>query len=149
MVSRCLCGVAILVVCGGVAVAEGLGGTSDSQSETAKFDPAKWSLVWAEEFEREGTPDPAVWKPELGYLRNKEAQYYTRRSENARVEKGVLVIEARTDDWEGKPITSASLTTKGTRSFRYGRIEVRAKIPTGRGTWPAIWLLGEDKSGGG
>ncbi len=140
---------ALFLLGGGAAVAEGLAGKSDSQSETVKFDPAKWVLVWADEFEREGAPDPAVWKPELGYVRNKEAQYYTRRSENARLEKGVLVIEARRDEWEGKPITSASLTTKGTRSFLYGRIEVRAKIPTGSGTWPAIWMLGEDKSGGG
>lgn len=129
---------------------EGLAGRSQQKSEQVPFDATKWTLVWADEFEQAGAPDPAVWRPEEGYLRNKEAQYYTRgRSENARVEKGVLVIEARKDDWKGKPITSASLTTQGTKSFLYGRIEARAKIPTGRGTWPAIWTLGEDKRSAG
>ena len=122
-----------------------LGGTSDTKSETVKFDPARWTLAWAEEFDRAGAPDPAVWEPEQGYVRNREAQYYTaERRENARVEGGVLVIEARRDDWQGRPITSASLTTRGKRSFLYGRIEVRAKIPTGRGTWPAVWTLGDN-----
>src|SRR5690242_20492118 len=74
MLSRYLFGVALLWVCGGVAfAAEGLSGTSDSKSETVKFDPAKWTLVWADEFEREGAPDAGVWRPEVGYVRNKEA----------------------------------------------------------------------------
>ena len=127
----------------GVGVA--LSGTSDTRSETVKFDPAGWTLAWAEEFDRNGAPDPAWWEPEQGYVRNREAQYYTAgRRENARVEGGVLVIEARRDDWQGRTITSASLTTRGKRSFLYGRIEVRAKIPTGRGTWPAVWTLGDN-----
>jgi beta-glucanase (GH16 family) len=131
---------------GAAAQAAGaLSGTSDAKSETVKFDPARWTLAWAEEFDRAGAPDPAVWEPEQGYVRNGEAQYYTAgRRENARVEGGVLVIEARRDDWQGRPITSASLTTMGKRSFLYGRIEVRAKIPTGRGTWPAVWTLGNN-----
>lgn len=125
--------------------ASGLGGSSDSKAEKVPFDPSRWTLVWSEEFDRPGAPDPAVWTPEEGYLRNGEKQYYTRdRAENARVENGLLVIEARKDDWNGKPITSASLTTRGKHPFLYGRIAVRAKIPTGRGTWPAIWTLGEN-----
>ncbi|HEY0868013.1 MAG TPA: glycoside hydrolase family 16 protein, partial [Fimbriimonas sp.] len=88
-------------------------------------------------------PDPRFWEHEVGYLRNKEAQYYTRdRRENARIENGRLVIEARKDNWEDKPITSASITTRGKKEFLYGRIEARAKVPTGRGTWPAVWTLG-------
>lgn len=125
--------------------AEGLAGTSDTRPEKIPFDASRWTLVWSDEFDRPGTPDKSVWVPEEGYLRNGEKQYYTRgRPENARVENGVLVIEARKDGWEGKPITSASLTTKGTRPLLYGRIAVRAKIPAGRGTWPAIWTLGEN-----
>lgn len=124
---------------------DNLGGDSDSRAETVPFDPARWTLVWSDEFDRPGPPDPATWGREEGYLRNNEAQYYTRdRPENARVEDGLLVIEARKDDWDGKPITSASLRTKGLRSFRYGRIAVRARVPGGRGTWPAIWLLGDN-----
>lgn len=127
------------------AFAEGLAGTSATRHEKTTFDASRWELVWADEFDHSGAPDPAVWTPEVGYVRNGEKQYYTRdRLENARVENGLLVIEARKDDWEGKPITSASLTTKGKRPLLYGRIVVRAKIPTGRGTWPAIWTLGEN-----
>jgi beta-glucanase (GH16 family) len=62
--------------------------------------------------------------------------------ENVRVEDGLLVIEARRDNWNGREITSASLHTYGKKSMLYGRIEVKAKLPTGRGTWPAIWMLG-------
>lgn len=74
-------------------------------------------------------------------------QYYTQaRPENARVENGNLVIEARLDSLQHNgqvfPVTSASITTQGKHQWRYGRIEVRAKIPSGVGTWPAIWLLG-------
>lgn len=136
-----------LIACLPAASAEsgGLGGQADTVAERAPFDPAKWELVWSDEFDRPGAPDPAKWNPEEGYLRNREAQYYTRdRAENARVEDGRLIIEARRDDWQGKPITSASLTTKERQPFLYGRLVVRAKVPTGRGTWPAIWLLGED-----
>ena len=128
-----------------VSSADGLAGKSDSRAEKIPFDPSRWSLVWADEFDRPGAPDPAVWTPEVGYVRNGEKQYYTRdRPENARVENGLLIIEARKDNWEDKPVTSASLTTKGKRPLLYGRIAVRAKIPTGRGTWPAIWTLGEN-----
>ncbi|MFA6286748.1 MAG: glycoside hydrolase family 16 protein [Opitutaceae bacterium] len=127
------------------APSDGLSGDSDTKPQKVAFDPSRWTLVWADEFDRPGAPDPAVWTPEVGYVRNNEAQYYTRdRPENARVENGLLVIEARRDGWSGKPITSASLTTKGKHPFLYGRIAVRAKIPTGRGTWAAIWTLGEN-----
>jgi beta-glucanase (GH16 family) len=102
-----------------------------------------WKLVWSDEFNGRGGVDPAKWTYEEGYLRNQEAQYYTKdRRENARQENGRLIIEARKDNWEGKPITSASLTTEGKAAWTYGRIEVRAKLPKGRGTWPAIWTLG-------
>ena len=108
-----------------------------------------WKLVWRDEFNRNGLPDPKKWAYEKGFVRNKEAQFYTEgRLENARVENGKLVIEARQDDFEGHPISSACLITKGRASWTYGRIEVRAKIPTGRGAWPAIWTLGDDAADG-
>lgn len=76
-------------------------------------------------------------------VRNKEVQYYTKdRLENARVEGGNLVITARKEAYGDATCTAASLTTRGAFSFTYGRVEVRAKLPTGRGTWPAIWTLG-------
>lgn len=102
-----------------------------------------WKLVWADEFDRDGAPDPAKWSPETGMIRNNEAQYYTdRRPENARVENGCLVLEARKEPFEKAAYTSASLTTARSASWTYGRFEVRARIPSGRGLWPAIWMLG-------
>lgn len=122
-----------------------LAGTSDSKPVRIPFDAKKWKLAWSDEFEKSGAPDSKIWTYEEGYLRNGEAQYYTKdRRENARVENGRLVIEARLDHWNGKKITSASLTTEGKKPLLYGRIEVRAKLPTGKGTWPAIWTLGEN-----
>lgn len=104
-----------------------------------------WKLVWRDEFNRPGQPDPTKWGYEKGFVRNNETQFYTDdRRENARVENGRLVIEARKDNFEGHPVSSASLTTQGKASWTYGKIEVRAKVPTGRGAWPAIWMLGDD-----
>lgn len=106
----------------------------------------EWKLVWSDEFDQPGRPDPAKWGYEEGKIRNHEAQSYTRdRAENARVEDGNLVITGRRERSPGEPpadYTSASLTTEGKASWTYGRIEVRAKLPRGRGMWPAIWTLG-------
>jgi len=104
-----------------------------------------WDLVWADEFDYTGLPDPKKWGYEVGYIRNNELQYYTeKREENARVENGTLIIEARKDVVPDAiyGYTSASLHTKDTATWTYGRIEVRAKLPHGIGTWPAIWTLG-------
>src|SRR5688500_14006232 len=85
---------------------------------------AGWKLVWSDEFEKQGLPDPAKWTYEEGYIRNNEKQFYTKgRSENARVEGGRLIIEARKDNHEGHEVTSASLTTEGKASWTYGRFE--------------------------
>ena len=120
-----------------------------------------WQLAWSDEFDYEGLPDKSKWDYEEGFIRNHELQYYTRaRQENARVEGGSLMIEARKEkfqnpkynptakgrNWKNQrelaEYTSASLVTKGKASWTYGRFEIRAKLPTGRGTWPAIWTLG-------
>jgi beta-glucanase (GH16 family) len=103
-----------------------------------------WSLIFDDEFDRAGAPDPSKWTPELGYVRNEEAQYYTARGDNLRVENGMLVIEAHRERYQGFSYTSASITTLDHEQFLYGRVEVRAKLPGGLGTWPAIWLLGSD-----
>jgi beta-glucanase (GH16 family) len=105
--------------------------------------PENFTLVWQDEFDQPGLPDPLKWGYEIGpSLRNKELQYYTSRAENARVEDGHLIIEARKEAYEGSAYTSASLTTRNTHPILYGRVEIRAKIPGGRGIWPALWLLG-------
>jgi beta-glucanase (GH16 family) len=102
-----------------------------------------YKLVWSDEFDKPGLPDPAKWGYEYGFLRNAEKQFYTRgRLENARVEGGRLIIEARKDNFEGHEVTSASLTTEGKANWTYGKFEARLKLPTGRGTWPAFWMLG-------
>lgn len=102
-------------------------------------------LVWSDEFDYEGLPDSTKWSYETGMVRNNEAQYYTdHRLENARVDDGKLVITARKEPFEGAEYTSVSLNTKKTFNFTYGRIEVRARLPKGRGVWPAIWTLGSN-----
>jgi beta-glucanase (GH16 family) len=102
-----------------------------------------WQLVWADEFNNQGLPDPAKWDYEVGFVRNNEVQYYTKqRLENAHVENGNLTIEARKDNYQGHAVTSASLITKGKASWTRGRLEMRAQLPTGKGSWPAFWTLG-------
>lgn len=123
------------------------GGTTPSEpSPSPTTTPAPpsgdWALVFADEFDTPGTPDPAKWTYDIGYVANEEAQYYTSRPQNARVEDGHLVIEARKEPWMGYGYTSARLKTEGLADFLYGRVEIRAELPTGRGTWPALWMLG-------
>jgi beta-glucanase (GH16 family) len=106
-------------------------------------------LVWQDEFDKPGLPDSDNWKYDTGYLRNHEWQFYTyRRTENAEIKNGFLDIIARNDSFKTggqiHPVTSADISTHGKKSWTYGRIEVRAKIPSSLGTWPAIWTLGDD-----
>lgn len=112
---------------------------------TSPKETSKWKLVWSDEFGYAGLPDSTKWSYDVGGhgWGNNELQYYTKdRLENARVEKGFLIIEARKEAWEGKNYTSARLVTKGKGDWQYGKIEVRARLPKGLGTWPAIWMLG-------
>ncbi len=126
-----------------------------------------YQLVWADEFNTAGKPDATKWKYEIGFIRNHEKQYYTDSLKNARVENGHLIIEAHKEKIANKDFestrfkdstwlhyilkidsaqyTSASLTTKGKVAWKYGKIEVKAKLPKGVGQWPAIWMLGENK----
>ena len=102
-------------------------------------------LVWSDEFDYTGIPAPSKWDYEEGYVRNNELQYYTKsRVENARVENGMLIIETRKEPSSGHKYTSASLTTKDKADWLYGRIEVRAKLPAGRGMWTSIFTLGDN-----
>jgi beta-glucanase (GH16 family) len=101
-----------------------------------------YELAWADEFNGQRQLDPEKWTFEKGYVRNDEKQFYTDRPENCRIENGKLVIEAIREPYEGYDYTSASVTTQNRKAFLYGRIEVKAKLPTGRGAWPAIWMLG-------
>ncbi|MBI1341782.1 MAG: family 16 glycosylhydrolase [Terrimonas sp.] len=104
-------------------------------------------MVWHDEFEQAGLPDSTKWNYDTGGhgWGNREIQFYTsHRKENARVENGSLILEARREKWEGADYSSARLHTKGKGDWQYGEILVRAMIPQGRGTWPAIWMLGSN-----
>ncbi len=112
-----------------------------------------WSFettpMWEDEFNTNGVPDGSKWNYDVGGAGwgNNELQYYTNNG-NARVENGKLVIEAKKENNSGMEYTSARMITKGKGDFLYGRIEVRAKITKGRGTWPAIWMLSSDQEYG-
>jgi len=123
-------------------------------SDAAAAPPAGYRLVWADEFDTDGLPDPGRWSYDTMSNRsgwaNEERQYYAAaRRENSRVENSVLIIEARHEgtrafeDSGGQKYTSARLVTSGHMSWTYGFFEIRAKLPCGRGTWPAIWMLAD------
>lgn len=109
------------------------------------------NLVWSDDFNDDGAPDSGKWAFELGDgcpnlcgWGNQEAQYYTDRPENIVIENGVLKIIAKRESLGGSSFTSARIKTQGKFEFTYGKIEVRAKLPFGDGTWPAIWMLGSN-----
>jgi hypothetical protein len=106
------------------------------------------SLVWADEFDVNGAPNPARWGYDIGGggWGNNELEYYTNRPDNSIVSNGTLKIIAKAESFMGSNYTSARLLTKDKFSFKYGKIEVRAKLPAGGGTWPAIWMLGNNIS---
>lgn len=109
-----------------------------------------WELVWHDEFDGE-TINPENWAFDIGGSGwgNNERQFYTDRPENARIENGMLVIEARKENFIHRNYTSARLKTQGLHAFTYERIEARMKLPSGMGIWPAFWMLGEDIGGAG
>lgn len=110
------------------------------------------ALIWAEEFDYSGLPDPNKWVYDVGDggWGNNELQFYTANTmNNARVNDGKLIIEAHQDSSYPKGFTSARLLTRGKASWKYGYIEVKAKLPKGLGTWPAIWMLPEENKYGG
>ena len=103
-----------------------------------------YELVWSDEFNYTGLPDSKKWSYDVGAggWGNQELEYYTdSRLENAYVENGKLIIQARMESYKGSPYTSVRLLTKNKGDWTYGRVEVRAKLPYGKGTWPAIWML--------
>lgn len=112
--------------------------------------PHKWGqyeLVWSEDFDTE-TLNTEIWNYEVGGggFGNNEKQYYTSRPKNIRLEDGKLVIEAIKETYENREYTSARINTKGKIGFAYGKVEARMKLPSGAGTWPAFWMMGQNYS---
>jgi beta-glucanase (GH16 family) len=119
-------------------------------------DPSEWSLVWSDEFDGAAGSrvDAAVWRPEVGGhgWGNSELQYYTDSVENAALDgAGNLAIVARHIEphrrdrrFSGCPYTSARLISKDRFAFSYGLVQARMRVPSGRGLWPAFWMLGQN-----
>jgi beta-glucanase (GH16 family) len=117
------------------------------------------TLVWNDEFNSDGKPDPSNWRYETGIVRNQELQWY--QQDNANCKGGVLLIEGRKEkvrnprfikgnqNWQASrefaEYTSASIQTRGFRQWQFGRFEIRARIDTSCGSWPAIWTLGIER----
>jgi len=128
---------------------------AEAKRDSPLFQRAEWKMVWHDEFDKDGKPDPANWDFERGFVRNQELQYY--QPENAVCRDGFLVIEARRErkanpgyrpggkGWKNREwidYTSACLITKGKHEFTYGKFEMRARIDIRPGSWPAFWTLG-------
>jgi beta-glucanase (GH16 family) len=112
-----------------------------------KAKSSKLKLVWADEFNYKGLPDSTKWAYDVGGdgWGNNEAQFYTKAdTNNAVVGNGFLSIIARKEKHENKEYTSARIVTKGKKNWSFGRVEFSAKLPKGRGTWPAGWMLGSN-----
>ena len=128
-------------------------------NHSATVGQADYKLVWSDEFEKDGAPDSTKWRYEHGFVRNEELQWY--QPENARCEKGYLIIEAKREqkpnpryeagskDWrrnrETINYTSSCLITAGKKTWQYGRFEMRGRIDISQGMWPAWWTLGTEK----
>ena len=122
--------------------------------QTIKTSSGEWDLIWNEEFDYEGLPDTTKWSYDVdgnswGWGNNEKQHYTIADKRNVWVQNGFLTITALKDSLEGKPYTSARLRTKGKGDWLYGRFEIKAKNPTGEGTWPAIWMLSTDWIYGG
>jgi beta-glucanase (GH16 family) len=148
----------IFIIASATLLMQGLQTVSAQAVSDASQHAQEWTLIWSQEFDTDGAYDHNIWTAERGFVRNHEAQWY--QEENAYQKDGCLVIEARKEqkknpfytpdggkDWKSEReyinYTASSLTTSQSFSFLYGRLEVRAKIPTAGGAWPAIWLLGK------
>ena len=126
----------------------------NSKKEKAKNSDSQennWELKWNDEFIVDGLIDTSKWNydtrgNEYGWGNNEKQWYTVANAENCRIENGVLQITAIKEPTFGKDYSSARLTTKGKGDWKYCKVEVRAKLPSGNGTWPAIWMLPTDKS---
>jgi beta-glucanase (GH16 family) len=123
--------------------------SSSGQTTTASTNvtvAVKRSLIWSDEFNTDGAPDPNKWGYDLGGggWGNSELEYYTNRSQNVVVQNGVLKITVLKESYSGSSYTSARILTKNKFAFTYGHVDIRAQLPGGMGPWPALWMLGSN-----
>jgi len=146
----------LIVLCVAGSVSFAAEGWPGKGAEVNEGPPPGYRLVWSDEFDADGRPDPKKWTYERGFVRNNELQWY--RPENAFCKNGLLVIEGRRErlpnpnhdpkskSWKRKrphiEYTSSSVTTRGLHSWKYGRLEMRGRIDVRAGLWPAFWSLG-------
>lgn len=121
--------------------------TINARGFTSPLEYDGYNLVWKDEFDKSSI-DESVWSFESGNgyngWGNHELEYYTGRKENAAVNNGYLLITARKENYQGSSYTSARMITHQKKSFMHGRVDIRAKLPEGKGIWPALWMLGEN-----
>lgn len=132
---------------GGTAAGGSSSGGTPNGTTGGTAEVEGWTLVWADEFEGSGLPDESNWTIEdraPGWVNAEQQRYSGPRAENLRVENGSLIIEARRDYYLDDEYSSARIHSRGKASFLYGRFEIRAKLPKGRGTWPALWMMPEN-----
>ena len=143
----------LLVACGPLAARTPAPAAPSASAPASAAVPSGYRLVWADEFDTPGQPNAAHWVADTvrnkdGWYNNEKQYYAAGRLENAEVRDGRLVITARREslhtapDWGGQAYTSARLITRGKADWTYGFFEIRARMPCGKGTWPAIWTLG-------
>ncbi len=117
--------------------------------ENKSNEKSDWKLVWSDEFDTDGLVDTTKWNyatrgNEYGWGNNEKQWYTIADSDNAFISDGILIITARKEQTFSKDYSSARLTTKGKGDWKYCKVEVKAKLPKGNGTWPAIWMLPSD-----
>ena len=146
----------LAILCAGVTLTSlhGCGGGSETKSDFGKVDPtlpvSDWVMVWNDEFTGSAI-DSKKWTHEVNCAGggNNEKQCYTDKAENSFIENGVLNIVARPAAADAeKPYTSARIVSKNKGDFKYGRFEMRAKLPSGQGSWPAFWMMAEANAPG-
>lgn len=117
-------------------------------NSSSNINKSKLKLLWSDEFDKAGAPDPLKWGFDIGTgsdgWGNQELEYYTDDIKNAFIENGILKVRAIKENYKGSAYTSARLLSKGKFEFKYGRVEIRAKMPKEVGTWPAFWMMGND-----
>ncbi len=126
--------------------------TTDNTGYTTPSTYPGYSLIWSDEFSG-NTLDLTAWNQEIGNGNggwgNNELEYYTKNLKNTFVSNGNLIIEARKETFSSFSYTSGRMTTQNKKFFKFGRIDIRAKIPVGKGIWPALWMLGTNISSAG